>query len=125
MRAIIEISNFAIDIAPGEGAAARARAAVVAEGDAEVLARGEERIPGRRVVRLDPRLGRREVDALQAGGARELELGDGQGRVPHRQLHEPDVPLRLDRARVGQPLVVHVLTGLQLVEVLLDRRRCA
>jgi len=49
---------------------------------------------------------RREVDAPQAGVGHTRELSGRRRGVPHRQVGEPDVARGLDRAAVGQPLVV-------------------
>ena len=120
MRAIIEISNFAIDIAPGNVpplAPAPPWLHSVTSRSSHAEKNGSQR---GRVVRLEERLRRREVDALQTDRAGPLELLDRGVDVPHRQVHQADVALGLDRAGVGQPLVVDALAGLQQVEVLLD-----
>ena len=65
---------------------------------------------------------RGEVHAPQAGGRDAFELAARGIRVPHRHVREADVARGLDRAEVGEPLVVDAHPHRREVPIELEAR---
>ena len=85
--------------------------AVIGQHHAQLGTRRPERIPCRIVVRRDAVALRGQVHALETHRRGLARFAGGSLDVPHRQLRETDVAVRLDRHEVAQPTVVDLVAA--------------